>query len=689
MEEDVPTVGDDWDYNGAGLGIGLGNMTLDSMQNFQAPKFPNLALQGNPVDMSQFDVPAPAVQGLGILSIPEENVDETNMSPMPQSQLSNAMPSQISVPFNFMDDCMDDDLYFDDGMIDEVNFDESERFDESVLDDPSHPLYERKPKEPKEPTAVEQLAVIPSEVDDVDVDLDHAAFESNVTVFNFGPQNPVATPEALAEYHSILAMATTKAAEAGRFERQDVTEASKSPEPADTTREASSQPSLIQDDSHSSPISQASPTSVAKAEQGDDAAARRGSEKSAVFTLGSGYDTYESNYMAYASDLSDYDSALEDDNIIAAANADALANDDDGIYGSEFGFYARPDTGDEGVFQNGGYFGPKEWSDIKRQKSTREPNLTPITERSEYSTRNSFINVSGMDKDRSQPSPGLAQLARMSPSAWDGDMSMEALMKLRRGAFGGSQASLGSFGSGRDAPSSPLVSSPIIAIQEARNSAYGNDKRASAISQRSIFVAPIVTAPNGRTSSDQDWEDASSVTESDYTSTEEVEDEDDYYYDEGDDDFDSPVVTAAMAESIASSSLPRKSFSRPFNHSLISPPGTEALESQWQFPSSFSPPPHNSTSPMSPLSPTPSLNPTLQPSSIDIVTAATHLPPHIHLQTPAKRNSHSRSGSDTVAYVQEQDDGETEPHWVLERRRTGDDGIEEVIGRTRIENGMI
>ena len=33
---------------------------------------------------------------------------------------------------------MDDDLYFDDGMIDEVNFDDTEKFDESVLDDPTH-----------------------------------------------------------------------------------------------------------------------------------------------------------------------------------------------------------------------------------------------------------------------------------------------------------------------------------------------------------------------------------------------------------------------------------------------------------------------------------------------------------------------------------------------------------------------
>ena len=57
---------------------------------------------------------------------------------------------------------------------------------------------------------------------------------------------------------------------------------------------------------------------------------------------------------------------------------------------------------DQGVFFQGGYFGPKEWSDIKRQRSTREPNLTPITERSEYSTRNSFVSIPTGDRDRAR-----------------------------------------------------------------------------------------------------------------------------------------------------------------------------------------------------------------------------------------------------------------------------------------------
>ncbi|MDT9071186.1 hypothetical protein, partial [Escherichia coli] len=40
-------------------------------------------------------------------------------------------------------------------------------------------------------------------------------------------------------------------------------------------------------------------------------------------------------------DYDDTDSALYDDPIIAAANAEALENDDEGIYGEEFGFYAH------------------------------------------------------------------------------------------------------------------------------------------------------------------------------------------------------------------------------------------------------------------------------------------------------------------------------------------------------------
>ena len=152
--------------------------------------------------------------------------------------------------------------------------------------------------------------------------------------------------------------------------------------------------------------------------------------------------------------LDDYE--LDDDAIIAEANASALANDSDGWYGQEFGFYSAPiqqhhvghvaANGPNYTYSNGGYFGP---SGIGRTISgraiSREPNLTPITERSEYSNRNSIMSllppVIGSGHS-SLHSPGLAQLAMMAEGGSTDDMTLSALLRLRSRAWGGSQASL-------------------------------------------------------------------------------------------------------------------------------------------------------------------------------------------------------------------------------------------------------
>ena len=89
------------------------------------------------------------------------------------------------------------------------------------------------------------------------------------------------------------------------------------------------------------------------------------------------------------------DDYMDDDDVIAAANAEALENDDDGFYGQEFGFYAkqRRDSTENLEAINGGFFGEDGDNGLQRNKSLKEPNLTPITERSEFSTRNSFIGL--------------------------------------------------------------------------------------------------------------------------------------------------------------------------------------------------------------------------------------------------------------------------------------------------------
>ncbi|KAI0799513.1 hypothetical protein GGR55DRAFT_683860 [Xylaria sp. FL0064] len=166
------------------------------------------------------------------------------------------------------------------------------------------------------------------------------------------------------------------------------------------------------------------------------------------------------------------DCELDDDAIIAEANASALANDFDGWYGQEFGFYSAPipqpshsqsSLSEKNLYQysHGGYFGP---SGVNRTTSgrvvSREPNLTPITERSEYSNRNSLMSIGwppGSSTGAPIQSPGLAQLAMM---AEDHDMSLSGLLKLRNKAWGGSQASLSSSRDGspydRNGATSPL-----------------------------------------------------------------------------------------------------------------------------------------------------------------------------------------------------------------------------------------
>lgn len=170
-----------------------------------------------------------------------------------------------------------------------------------------------------------------------------------------------------------------------------------------------------------------------------------------------GIDDYESEYV----DMNDFE--LDDDAIIAEANASVLADDSDGWYGSEFGFYAAPinqhhgayssSAGSEGSefnYANGGFFGPKGMSDLGRSASgrliSREPNLTPITERSEYSNRNSMMSMSmsfpGLQSGTptTLQSPGLAQLAMMAETG-DDQMTLSALLRLRSKAWGESQAS--------------------------------------------------------------------------------------------------------------------------------------------------------------------------------------------------------------------------------------------------------
>ncbi|CAG8906517.1 unnamed protein product [Penicillium egyptiacum] len=343
----------------------------------------------------------------------------------------------------------DDDLYFDDGDFGDLDADNQDGgFDESIFDDVTSHLYERKPVgAPAAPLSTDSAAPggddsLPDKESSVagrgGQGLQHmpsVASDYRVTgsvkrgplgepIPNMGPLRAhgggVLTEQNLDILHNALAFAANEASYSGRFERNfSTSEGSQGQESvAQTSQTIDSQPGLVSDDSR---ISQA-----ADAMAFEDV-----------------FDTHVYDDQFY----DDNDDSYFDDAIVAAANAEALENDDDGFYGQEFGFYAQADGNGASELTHGGYFGPRRVEGITRNHSSRgkfqEPSLTPITERSEWSTRNSMISVKahgGTHPNSALASPGLAQLVDMGNL--DDEMSLSALMKLRRGAWGGSNGSL-------------------------------------------------------------------------------------------------------------------------------------------------------------------------------------------------------------------------------------------------------
>lgn len=353
----------------------------------------------------------------------------------------------------------DDDLYFDDGEFGDLTVDDQDGgFDESIFDDETSHLYERKqvgaptvppPQNPDlsgdaleremllEEHACHGLKHMPSVASEYQApSIKRGPLGEPIP--NMGPARThggVLTEQNLEVLHHALAFAANEATAKSQFERtfstSDRSLAQESVSQASHTGE--SQPGLVSDDSRLSQVV--------------DMAA------------------YENSYD---DQFFEDDDAYYDDAIVAAANAEALENDDDGFYGQEFGFYAQAHGTSE--MTNGGYFGPRGVEGISRSFSGRgkfqEPSLTPITERSEWSTRNSVISLKAHGATHSTPSlasPGLAQLVDMGNL--DDELSLSALMKLRRGAWGGSNGSLRS--SAGSPPPHTLPSSNRASFAEA------------------------------------------------------------------------------------------------------------------------------------------------------------------------------------------------------------------------------
>lgn len=331
-------------------------------------------------------------------------------------------PQKVSAHFD------DADMYFDDGeFAEEMANDASDvPFNEDMLDDERNvrdiPAENLRRYESAKQKAGEQGQVEVTQMGD------HKASRGSQVIFEEpsryrGSSVSVVTGLTegnLAAYHDLLANAANEAAASGKFNRVSFSQDS----------EDESHPGVISDESRLS-------------------------------------NNFGASGIAFDDGFPFDDNDMEDA-MIAAANAEALENDDDGFYGQEFGFYARARNKDENDMINGGFFAPKGSGSngIKRSHSGRanfqEPSLTPITERSEWSTRNSVASLQipgGLPQSaQSLPSPGIAQLLERDSPIHDDDMTLSALMKLRRGAFGGSSSSVSSLtGNTHNTMSSPLA----------------------------------------------------------------------------------------------------------------------------------------------------------------------------------------------------------------------------------------
>lgn len=340
----------------------------------------------------------------------------------------------------------DEDLYFDDGEFEDVEADISgAAFDEQIFDDDTGRIRDIPAQNARNYEAARHMAGFDGEVKLVDPWDDQvikrasqesdrrsglkrespASADAQLVNQESSTQNShVAglTETNLAAYHDALALAANQAAADGKFDRK--VSFSQTSDDSAQSRLDNSQQGVISDES------------------------RFSNNFSSAIAEDDGFP---------------FDDDLADDPMIAEANAEALENDDDGFYGQEFGFYARSHAKGNAELVNGGYFAERGSNGIKRSHSGKanfqEPSLTPITERSEWSTRNSVVSLQlpgGVPTSaQSLPSPGIAQLLELDSPGYDDDMSFSALMKLRGRTFGGSSSSVNSLGSAH--PTSPLA----------------------------------------------------------------------------------------------------------------------------------------------------------------------------------------------------------------------------------------
>ncbi|KAK5723597.1 hypothetical protein LTR15_005296 [Elasticomyces elasticus] len=415
----------------------------------------------------------------------------------------------------------------------------------------------------------------------------------------------VASPEALSQmqvkmqaYHASLADALNKAAAEGRFARQ----------PSISTARTLSVASGLDDD-----LSRDDRSHYSREENGADSLAvpngGSGLDRSiSDGTTGSKMNqslTYSPPKMSFDFGFGDVltndsitDDYEADDDVIAAANAEALASDDDGFYGQEFGFYAnaRPNSGEMSAI-NGGYFGEDGDDGLMRKKSWKDPSMTPISERTEFSTRNSIILGHGAMFGPPSAglygpaSPALARLPISPLAEHAGDVTtFDQLRKLRGNAFA-------------------AASSVSLHSDHGKGAAHGSPT----VAPRSASAAQGYFGALGGSPIALNY---------------------------------SPASSGSNSNSAIQNNVPGH-MNSPQRHGYHDSP-------QSANPGAFRFSGDNELTPR-------------KPQVVNEPTTARKVPPAMQ--------THSRKGSDSVTYVREQDpNGGPSPRWVLERRRTSEQG---------------
>lgn len=527
VEEKDQSLFGDYSLCGMQSGIGLMNQAGSSAGDIRSSigSAPN-GFMHSPIELSRVNTEE-RYNMLGQQGHPLSSTDQpAGENALNMTDLTASLPQIRQERFS-LTQALDDDLYFDDGLIGEFHgpIAESEGpsnestvpFDENIFDDENSYLYDR--KRAAMAAALERAAQAQAQAQTVkkqgsnlpvlaesplreQFDTDAKPEEDDIVQYDpeqFGKKIPLkphntfikkdssqdTANKELNDYHSALAEAMNKAALEGRFDRSD----SPSESRKDGNHVLAGAPGETPTDSV-----QASSTGDQLHSETDD--------------------------MSSLVDDFEYDNMDEDyDNIIAAANADVLENDDDGFYGLEFGFYANapPNSkveSDQMIY--GGYFGErginmdaytqgKNGSLIHRSHSGRaadyqEPSLTPITERSEWSNRNSIISIQPssyhMPPSGATPNslPSHSPISQMAPefsqSVEEPDMSYGALMKLRRDKFGGNNGYSYGMTSTPPGPSIPQIKIPNPPNRGAVASSP-NSRRGSLLGTSPVYTSSL------------------------------------------------------------------------------------------------------------------------------------------------------------------------------------------------------